>query len=133
MIGIYSIRNMLTNIRYIGQSINIEGRIRQHKYKLNRGIHSNIHLQRSYNLNDKYFVYEVLEECSIDNLDRQEQFWIDYYKGYLYNTILEVSREHDYNVIIYNKIPSNILLQIVKRKRLQEKYRHRTITRKIRA
>lgn len=87
MIGIYGIHNTLTDTWYVGQSNDIDWRWYEHKSDLNANRHHNKHLQRAYN---KYgrnaFVWSVLEECSIEQLDEREIFWIaeknSFYDGY---------------------------------------------------
>lgn len=75
--GIYCITNTANNKKYIGQSINVNKRLYDHKYNLRKGRHSNKHLQSSYN---KYgvqnFKFEVLKECSVDELDDLEKEFI---------------------------------------------------------
>ena len=72
--GVYIIQNTTTNLYYIGSSKDIKNRWRQHRYLLRRGQHHSPHLQRSW---DKYgeesFVFEILEECSVDHLIATEQ------------------------------------------------------------
>ena len=46
--GIYLIRNKINNKVYIGQSRNIKQRWSRHKCDLNKGIHGNKHLQKSF-------------------------------------------------------------------------------------
>lgn len=90
MIGIYKIKNLKSNKKYIGSSINIDKRIKRHKIDLNNNKHNNIHLQREYN---KYgienFIFEVVEYCDIENIRIIEQKYLDdifktddYYKEY---------------------------------------------------
>lgn len=79
MIGIYKITNNVTNKSYIGQSINIEKRWYEHKYKAecveDRSYNSILHnSMRKYGI--EHFILEVLEECTIEELDTKEQFWI---------------------------------------------------------
>ena len=47
--GIYQIRNTVTGKRYIGQALDITRRIYTHRRLLERGEHSNRHLQNSWN------------------------------------------------------------------------------------
>lgn len=82
MTGIYRIQNTQNGKVYIGQAVNIHGRLRDHKEKLNTNKHNNEHLQRAWN---KYgadkFTFSVIEECELDKLTEREQYWIDYYGG----------------------------------------------------
>lgn len=67
MIGIYKISNPIGEI-YIGQSINIERRFKEHKTKC-----VNLSLKESFN---KYgienHIFEVIEECDICELKKKE-------------------------------------------------------------
>lgn len=78
--GIYKITNTVNGKVYIGQSEWVKKRIGAHKYKLDKGTHNNVHLQRAY---DKYgadaFLFEVVEYCDEDSLDEREMFYISYY------------------------------------------------------
>jgi group I intron endonuclease len=72
--GIYQIRNSKNNKIYIGQSINIPSRIKNHKSLLRDGKHHSHHLQNSYN---KYgvgcFEFKTLLLCEQSELTRYEQ------------------------------------------------------------
>lgn len=62
--GVYEIRNALNNKRYIGSSINIYRRWRDHKRMLNLSVHPNKHLQAAWNkYGEKHFVFKILETC----------------------------------------------------------------------
>lgn len=70
--GIYSITNILNNKKYIGYSTNIKRRWEQHRFKLNKGTHVNIHLQNSWNLHSKnVFSFSILEVLP-SNLTKEE-------------------------------------------------------------
>ena len=75
--GIYSITCVPSGRRYIGQSVNIPRRWRNHKSQLRAGKASNLILQRAW---DKYgeesFKFKVVEKTSIDNLDERELYWM---------------------------------------------------------
>lgn len=87
MIGIYKITNTINNKIYIGQSVNIHRRWRQH---INRAGQDNTPLHSAiYKYGIDNFVFEIVEECTIDLLDSMEQKWIQYY-----NSIIP----HGYNV-----------------------------------
>ena len=83
MIGIYKITNKINGNSYIGQSIHIEKRIKEHKLKYNWEREKNKTLYQAF---QKYgienFSFEIIEECEPDILDNREQFWIDYYDTY---------------------------------------------------
>ena len=87
--GIYLIRNKINNKVYIGQSRNIKQRWSRHKCDLNKGIHGNKHLQKSYNKYGKEnFEFKIVELCDEAELDSLEVYWIkkfdsvNYTKGY---------------------------------------------------
>lgn len=66
--GIYKI--VINNKTYVGSSLDIKKRLRQHRRELRKNIHDNRYLQNLYN---KYnnATYEILEKCSISisNID----------------------------------------------------------------
>ncbi len=79
MIGIYKITNLINGHCYIGQSVQIQRRWKDHRaaafnenskayqYPLYRAI-------RKYGLEN--FSFEVIEECSQEKLDEKEIYWI---------------------------------------------------------
>lgn len=76
MIGIYSLLWEDQDLIYIGQSTTIERRFYHHKYELEHGTHYNYKLQGAYN-NHGLPTFNVLEECSIDQLDTLEIAYIN--------------------------------------------------------
>lgn len=83
MIGIYKITNKITNKSYIGQSRDIKKRWNNHKIA-SKNPSDNSYDYPLYKAFRKYgidnFVFEILEECEIKELNNKEQFWINYYK-----------------------------------------------------
>ena len=81
--GIYKITNLLTEQCYIGQSVNISDRWKQH-CKCGLGIEAsatNI-LYNSMQQNGIWnFSFELLEQCSKDQLNEKERFWIQTYQS----------------------------------------------------
>ena len=81
--GIYEILNTVNGKRYIGQSVDIYDRWRTHKSALNKGKHTNSHLQASWSLyGEKSFKFSILEECSREALQEREKFYISKYQSY---------------------------------------------------
>lgn len=82
MIGIYKITNKINNKVYIGQSIDIEKRWRAHIYRSTKEEYQEYLYQaiRKYGINK--FDFSIIEECSSDQLDEREQYWIEYYDSY---------------------------------------------------
>lgn len=76
MIGIYKIANKNNGKVYIGQSDNIERRLSEHKRKRTETIDDYINI-----LGIKNFDFEVVEECSKEELDKKEQEYIKYYNS----------------------------------------------------
>lgn len=76
MIGIYKIINPKSKI-YIGQSIDIEKRFKTYS---SLSCPSQIKLLNSFK---KYgvdnHIFEIIEECDLDNLNERERYWQDFY------------------------------------------------------
>ena len=71
-IGIYKIENLLSHKIYIGQSINIEKRWKEHcQPSSNSLIAKDIQKYGKDN-----FSFIILEECLIDKLNEREDFYI---------------------------------------------------------
>lgn len=82
MIGIYKIENTINHKVYIGQSVDIEKRWKEHLYALTRNFHENKHLQNSWNkYGAKAFTFSIIEECELSRLTDREQYYIDLYGG----------------------------------------------------
>lgn len=83
--GIYKITNCVNNKVYIGKSIDIlNKRWPYHKTLLNNGTHVNKHLQNSWNkYGEENFDFSIIFECSQDELDKYEIYYISVYKSYL--------------------------------------------------
>ena len=88
IIGVYIIKNKVNNKFYVSHSINIYRRFDSHKSYLNRGIHHCLYLQRAWNkYGEKNFEFIIIKECiSEAESIKLEQYYIDNYTNYLYNT-----------------------------------------------
>lgn len=93
MKGIYKIENLITHQVYIGKSLSINKRIHDHKYCLNNNKHINSYLQNSWNkYGENNFIFVILEECSEENINEREKYWINFYGG--------ADSKQNYNVLI---------------------------------
>lgn len=77
--GIYKIENDINDNLYIGQSVDIEGRWRQHCRLIDDGcvIHK---AMIKYGV--EHFSCSVIETCAENELDEKEIYWINFYDSY---------------------------------------------------
>lgn len=76
MSGIYYIRNILNDKKYIGQTIDFDRRKHEHFQSLRNNTHVNDHLQNSFNkYGEQNFEFKIL--CETKDLNTWEQFFID--------------------------------------------------------
>lgn len=84
--GIYCIRCLINNKRYIGSTTHLRNRKAKHLNKLKNG-NANDLIQFDYNLHGvENFVFEILEYIKaedIDKLKEREEYWSNYYKTYV--------------------------------------------------
>lgn len=94
MIGIYCFTNKINNKKYVGQSINIEDRYKNHKYNYKKGATSFYKAIQEYGWNNFYF--EVLEECLSEELNEKERYWIEHLNSFKngYNLTTGSQGEH---------------------------------------
>lgn len=80
--GIYCITNKINGKKYIGQSVNIYKRFREHCYPSNKH-HSYID-NAIYKYGKDNFVFEVIEVLpnDVDLLNQREEYWIKYYNTF---------------------------------------------------
>lgn len=91
--GIYKIENKINHKVYIGQSINITDRWRNHRsaYKDTSDKAYETHLYRSmrkYGIEN--FDFSIVEECLPSELNERERYWVSYYDSFFngYNLTL---------------------------------------------
>lgn len=81
MTGIYKI-TINDYYIYIGQSMDIEGRWKQHLSELKQNKHYNKKLQNVYNKHSDNIKFEIIERCDINKLDEREMFYIEQFNAY---------------------------------------------------
>ena len=126
--GVYLISNNVNGKCYVGSTIHLDQRRREHFSKLANNKHINVHLQNAYN---KYgreaFDFEVLETIDIDDnikdkLLKREQFWIDNLKPE-YNILLVAGSNLGYHHIREGQ--SGRVLTEEHKAKLSEETKHR--------
>ncbi len=75
--GIYQVRNLVNNKRYIGLTECFRVRKTSHFTRLRKNIHINPKLQNAYNkYGEQNFIFEIIEECENNKLEEREVFWV---------------------------------------------------------
>ena len=78
--GIYKITNIETGQCYIGQSVDIRTRLRDHiKAGLGIGTWNNRFYKELAERGPESFMYEILEECDRPQLNERERYWIEFF------------------------------------------------------
>lgn len=76
--GIYEIRNIINNKKYIGSATSIKSRWERHRRTLRNNDHANPYLQNAWNKYGEFsFIYSILEVCPKNILIEREQYYID--------------------------------------------------------
>ena len=98
-IGVYKITNTVNGKFYIGSSRNITARWSSHRNLVNRKLNSMYQDMKELGLDN--FKFEVLEECSIEELTEREQYYIDVmkpeYNTKKANTGINISQTDNFN------------------------------------
>lgn len=84
--GIYKITNIVNQMTYVGQSVDLKARWRQH---IKRGIGAETPLKNKlYPAMEEFgvwnFTFEVVEICKKEELNEREQFWQEYFNAKTY-------------------------------------------------
>ena len=83
MAYIYKITNSINNFSYIGQTIKTpEERFLEHCYKSHSEKHPTPLHRAMKELGENNFKIEIVEECSVEQLNLREQYWIEFYDSY---------------------------------------------------
>lgn len=123
--GVYQIRNIIDNKRYIGSAIDFNDRKRRHESALNSGSHHSVHLQRAWNkLGEECFVFEILEHVLQGPLSKsefrtpllaREQRYKDLYKSY--------DRKHGYDICKIAGSPLGVKHSDESRRKMSESHK----------
>ena len=127
MCGIYKITNLINQKSYIGQSKTIEVRWRHHKaaakdpsnkgyeYPLYRAI-------RKYGIEN--FIFEIIEECSLEELDIKEQYYINKYNSIQngYNQVLVQQAKTTLTNDLVEQITQELLNSSLSTEKIGEKF-----------
>lgn len=78
--GIYKITNIQNQMCYVGQSVDLTSRFKQH---IRRGVGADAPTRNKLypamlEIGPENFTFEILEECPKDKLDEREQYWQEY-------------------------------------------------------
>lgn len=93
--GVYVIRNSNSGREYVGSSVNVETRWKQHRVDLNGNRHHCHALQKAWKKHGaNAFEFELLEACEEDRLRDREQFFVDQ-RVPEYNSVKIVDRPSD--------------------------------------
>ena len=76
MIGIYKITSPSNKV-YIGQSIDVENRLKRYKYFVSKKQTRLYYSILKYGYDNH--TYEVVEECKVEELNERERYWQDFY------------------------------------------------------
>lgn len=79
--GIYKIENKINGKVYIGQSVDVYRRLKKHIWEIENNNSVLYRAFKKYGIEN--FTYELIEECSIEELDKREIFYIQKYNSYV--------------------------------------------------
>lgn len=108
MIGIYKITNKINGKVYIGQSIHIERRWKEHCRQSTNSVISDAIKQYG----KENFIFEVIEECNQEELNEKEEYYIQLYNSIVPNgyNVTEISNT-DYTSYAFTS--KDIILKII--------------------
>lgn len=78
--GIYCFENKINGMKYIGKSVNLRKRIKDHINQLRIGKDACTYLQNSWSIHgEENFSIYVIEECGVESISDMEIYYISYY------------------------------------------------------
>lgn len=125
MIGIYKIENLINHKVYIGQSIHIERRWKEHCYPSKNTVIA----KAIKKYGKENFSFQVLEECSEQELNEKEQFYIKKFNSVIpngYNIVDyidgSIAQFTNYDKEVFLDIVKDIKENILSFQEISEKY-----------
>ena len=111
IVGIYKIENLKNGKIYIGQSVNIEKRFKEH---LRCGNYDDSQLIDSaiQDIGKENFSFQIIKQCSLKELDEQEKYFINYYNCIFPNGYNKTNGGSS-NFQMFLKYSPDILLEII--------------------
>lgn len=81
--GVYKITHVASECVYVGSSVNIQRRLKEHRHQLANNLHGNQHLQKAWNkYGEGEFCFSILEDVAdLSTLLAREQFWMGHLKS----------------------------------------------------
>lgn len=108
MIGIYKIENTLNHKIYVGQSVHIERRWSEHCFPSKKSVISKA-IQK---YGKEKFTFQILEECSVEELDEKESYYIKKFNCVIPNGYNVVDCSEG-NHTLYSYYRKDVLLDII--------------------
>lgn len=113
MIGIYKITNMINNKVYIGQAQDIKRRWKEHRFSSKQGSTVLYLAMRKYGIEN--FSFEIIEECSMEEMSEKEIFYIKQYNSYVH-----AENSNGYNMTLGGEGNRGFLVSMKTRKKISE-------------
>ena len=82
MTGIYKITNKINNKSYIGQSVDIAARWSQYYNPSTEAKEHSVIIKAIVKYGIENFIFDIIEKCSIEQLNDREIYWIAFYQTY---------------------------------------------------
>lgn len=82
--GIYLLLSDKSDKVYVGSSVNIEGRFREHIRELSQGKHHNYKLQQHFDKHQPQLSLYILVECTVEEMPELELEYIHLYQSVMF-------------------------------------------------